>query len=78
MTVPILFVLGQRDPIFCAADAVDCSTPDVACRQPSTVYPNAAIVAVDLVPRTGHFLNLHLTAPETYRAIGEWIRVLPL
>ncbi|EJD47964.1 hypothetical protein AURDEDRAFT_183717 [Auricularia subglabra TFB-10046 SS5] len=36
-------------------------------------YPKAASFAWHVVPRTGHVLNLHYSAPHTFSLILEWI-----
>lgn len=41
--------------------------------QERTYYPKAASFAWHVVPRTGHVLNLHYSAPHTFSLILEWI-----
>jgi pimeloyl-ACP methyl ester carboxylesterase len=75
INVPVLDVIGQRDSVFCAADAVDCSSPDSVQRVEAPYYSAQAKLRIVVVPATGHDLNLHLTAPLWYTVALAWTLV---
>src|SRR5215813_5260229 len=64
--VPVLFVIGSRDNIFCTPP--QCSEAQL---EPG-LYPADAQVEVRVVHGTGHDLNLHFTAPVFFGIVREW------
>jgi pimeloyl-ACP methyl ester carboxylesterase len=72
ITVPVLLIVGQKDTLFCAPDAVDCSSSTSVKQFESAYYAPEAHLSVAVIPETGHDLNLHLTAPATYTVAQAW------
>jgi pimeloyl-ACP methyl ester carboxylesterase len=70
--VPVLEVVGQQDAIFCGSGAVDCSSNTSVYQEESPYFSPGARLQVYVIPNTGHDLNLHLTAPQTYATIIGW------
>lgn len=62
--VPVLSVVGERDAIYTV-------TPE-SLRAERGFYSRSARLRSRTVPRTGHDLNLHQTAPRLYRIVEEW------
>ncbi|WP_051899069.1 alpha/beta hydrolase [Sciscionella sediminilitoris] len=62
ITAPVLFVLGGRDPLFCAPGYEDCASADTVRAQEAPDWTSAAGFEVFVLPETGHSPNL---APNT-------------
>ncbi len=71
ITVPVFLVVGGDDQFFCT-DAVDCSSNARVVAEESSYYSAQAHLQAQVIPDTGHSLNLHYTAPLTYAAISRW------
>ncbi|THU77577.1 alpha/beta-hydrolase, partial [Dendrothele bispora CBS 962.96] len=75
-TNPVVVVTGEKDIGFCGGD---CNAPGVdgapnVLATVSGLFPAASNSSVHIIENTGHGLNMHLTAPETYRFIQQWIK----
>jgi len=42
----------------------------------TTFFPSSPNFTATVVPKTGHGLNVHLSAPSTYDIIGNWTKTL--
>lgn len=73
ITVPVLFVMGQTDTLFCGTGQ-PCTTPADICQREHTAFPPGTPLAAATIPRTGHSINLHRTAPLAFTAITTWLR----
>ncbi len=65
--VPVLLLLGEQDYIFPAAHAQD----ELA------LFAGAADKTMTVVGRAGHSLFLHTNAPDSHRAVLDWLRQRP-
>ncbi|GLZ00828.1 alpha/beta hydrolase [Actinoplanes sp. NBRC 103695] len=72
ITVPVLFVMGATDALFCGTGQPCTTTADI-CQREHTAFPNGTPLAAVTVPRTGHSLNLHRAAPLAFTAITAWL-----
>jgi pimeloyl-ACP methyl ester carboxylesterase len=72
ITVPVLLLVGDQDRLFCAPDAFNCADPASIRQFESSYYPPEAHLRVVVIPRTGHNLNLHYTAPVTFAVAQAW------
>lgn len=72
ITVPVLLLVGGQDRLFCAPDAFNCADPAWIRQFESNCYPPQAHLQVVMIPRTGHDLNLHYTAPLTFAVTQAW------
>jgi pimeloyl-ACP methyl ester carboxylesterase len=68
--VPVIVLVGDFDLAFC--DAPSCSASGSLASEPSFYAPDACAEAV-VIPRSGHVLNLHYSAPITYAALLGWM-----
>ncbi|MEV0589089.1 alpha/beta hydrolase [Nonomuraea sp. NPDC050310] len=73
VSVPVLFVVGDRDRLICAADANDCSSPVALVRDQRPYYPGAPRVDAVVLDDVGHAINLHRRAPMAYIRMLDWI-----
>ncbi|WP_169792405.1 alpha/beta hydrolase [Actinoplanes rectilineatus] len=72
ITVPVLFVIGATDTLFCATGQ-PCTTPADICQREHTAFPPSTVLAAATIPRTGHSINLHRAAPLASTAITTWL-----
>lgn len=71
--VPVLEVVGQEDAFHCDPTAVDCSSNATVYQEESPFFSPQAQLQVQVIPDTGHDLNLHPTAPLlTYPRMIAW------
>ena len=70
--VPTLIVNGDRDFTSCGGK-IDCADISSVVEYENRFFSPAADLEVYLPKDTGHVVNLHRTAPETYRTIAEWL-----
>ncbi len=68
----VLVVTGDHDFLFCGGSCYvnDTSYPAMV----STLYPNASSFESYLPQVTGHGLNLHYSAPVTYKEMLDWLK----
>lgn len=74
ITVPVLIVNGDHDALFCGAGTA-CNTAANLYRDEAPFFPASSCLSTDIVPQTGHDLNLSTTAPQTFAAILAWSRI---
>jgi alpha-beta hydrolase superfamily lysophospholipase len=70
--VPVLWVLGVHDKLWCATTQ-DCTTDPVTASEPG-YYADPGQVRQYVVANTGHSINVNLGAHQFYAKIGEWLR----
>lgn len=71
INVPVLEVVGQDDILFCV-NAIDCSNNATVYQEEAPFFSPQAKLQVQVIPNTGHDLNLHYSAPKMYAAIMLW------
>ncbi|EJU04083.1 alpha/beta-hydrolase [Dacryopinax primogenitus] len=75
-TGPVHLVTGERDLAFCGGE---CDVVPVGMNRTilqltnDMVFPKSRNASVYSPPNTGHGVNLHLSAPETYKEIMGWL-----
>ena len=72
ITVPVLFVMGTTDTLFCGTGQ-PCTTPADICQREHFAFPPGTALAAATIPRTGHSINLHRTVPLAFTAINTWL-----
>jgi pimeloyl-ACP methyl ester carboxylesterase len=72
ITVPVLVVVSSQDILFCGSDATDCSNNASVYKEEAPFYSSQAHLQVRIIPKTGHSINLHYSAPITYWLIEAW------
>ena len=70
--VPVLLATGEHDSLFCGGQ-VSCESTSEVRDNEAPYWPNAPRLDVALVPRAGHDVNLHRTAPLFFVATQAWI-----
>ena len=70
--VPVLLATGAHDSLFCGGQVSCTSTSEVVANE-TPYWPGAPRLDVALVPRAGHDVNLHRTAPLFFLASQAWI-----
>lgn len=70
--VPVLSVLGQFDFLICGTNP-GCSQAQVATNEASFFDPQAQL-QINIIPNTGHDLNLHTTAGQWFNIEKNWLR----
>jgi len=74
ITEPVLLLLGQEDALFCTLPAaLDCSSSDSLLHAEQPYYTAAASLTAKIVPKTGHDVALHPSAPQSFQMIETWI-----
>jgi len=71
LTVPTLVVSGDEDVINCPSPLVNCTDAAAVKVFEQNFYPPSCAEVI-VIPETGHVLNFHLNAMETYASILEW------
>jgi pimeloyl-ACP methyl ester carboxylesterase len=73
IAVPTLLVLGDHDNIACRPpDGLDCTAANVMAQE-APYYSRQAHLHVQIVPRTGHDIQLHLSAATADKQILDWL-----
>lgn len=72
ITVPVMLVMGDHDPVFCGPLAADCSSAAGLLRSEAPYYPPAAKLHTFLLSGFGHAINLAPNAPEYFAAVAQW------
>lgn len=70
--VPVLMLNGGDDFTSCGGN-VECDDEAVVAAFEAPFFSDAAELEVYLIGGTGHVLNLHRTAPQTYQIMIDWI-----
>jgi pimeloyl-ACP methyl ester carboxylesterase len=73
ITIPVLILDGAQDALFCGPDLVDCRTGKTLRAHEQPFFPHAACLQGAVTPHSGHDLNLHRNAPDTYTTIRAWL-----
>lgn len=68
---PIALVIGQNDEVLCDSDC-DEGDSNLAAMSES-YFPDSRAFEPMVIPNTGHFLNLHYSARETFGRVHEWL-----
>ena len=74
LTGPVLSIFGGNDFLFCQPDALDCTDHAGIRQHEAAYYPHASSFRLVIVPRTGHSLNTHYTAPLSFVTMLGWAR----
>jgi pimeloyl-ACP methyl ester carboxylesterase len=74
ITVPVMEINGEFDLFACTGPALDCSNGAAVHAFEVPYYTKAPILTTKIVANTGHDLNLHPTAPETFEIINQWLK----
>lgn len=72
INVPVYLVLGDQDLIFCGP-GLDCSSAATVAAHEAAYFSPAACLQTDLIQQTGHNLNLHYNADQTFARILAWV-----
>ena len=70
-TAPLALIAGAQDEPLCGGDCGE--GPDNLAAMSKSFFPNARPFTPIIIPNTGHFLNLHLSAPETFARAHAWL-----
>jgi hypothetical protein len=70
-TAPIALVIGQNDEVLCESDCGEGSSSLAALSV--GYFPDSRAFEVIIVQDTGHFLNLHYSALETFTRVHDWL-----
>ena len=70
-TASLALVIGAQDNAFCNGNCN--SGANHILSNAKEIYPNVKGLLPMIVPDTGHVLNLHYSAPETYKKISQWL-----
>ncbi|KAJ3549475.1 hypothetical protein NMY22_g873 [Coprinellus aureogranulatus] len=75
---PVLVVTGDKDYIFCAGDCYQQVDGVNIVAKTKEAFPNVpeSSFSTYIPAGTGHAVNLHFSAPETYEEIQKWIASL--
>ena len=71
--VPVLILIGDDDLLGCS-EAFDCRDHDMVEAHEQTFFSPEACIETNVIERTGHNINLHLNAPESYAIIHNWMK----
>lgn len=70
--VPVALFEGDQDLLGCDENVV-CTDPGAVEMHEQAFWSASACLEVDVVPNTGHNINLHRNAPETYARMLDWV-----
>lgn len=63
---------GEEDKCFC--EGGHCSDgPNGACALAANMFPSASTYSYSIIPRTGHCLNVHYTAEQSFQAAHDFL-----
>lgn len=72
---PVQIIDGQLDTIFCKASDGKCSRGrDTPPGNAVNLFPNAKSFTYNLIPDTGHCLNLHFSAQHTFSVAHDFLQ----
>lgn len=72
---PVLLVDGQQDAVFCfSPGGLDCTNQVGVQANEAPYYTGVASFTVVTVPDTGHNLNLHPSANQSFATINNWLQ----
>ncbi|KAK2810702.1 hypothetical protein FQN50_002745 [Emmonsiellopsis sp. PD_5] len=70
---PVHIIDGELDAAFCTSNGKCAPGRNTAPGNTAPLFPNAKKFTYDLIPNTGHCLNLHLNAHETFTAAHDFL-----
>lgn len=70
--VPVLIVLGDGDGVGCGG-ALDCSDSQSVQDLEEAFFSAEACIETEVIENTGHNVNLHYSAPDSYASMFDWI-----
>lgn len=70
--VPVLAIVGADDALLCTAD-LPCGTGAQLCQRERPDYATTTPLAMASIPKTGHSITLHRTAPAAEAIANQWI-----
>jgi pimeloyl-ACP methyl ester carboxylesterase len=73
ITVPVLHMAGLFDLFGCQGPQLDCSNNAAVLAFEAPYFTSAPCLTTRIVADTGHDLNLHPSAPQTYEIINRWL-----
>jgi pimeloyl-ACP methyl ester carboxylesterase len=73
ITVPVLHMAGEFDLFGCQGAQLDCSNSAAVLAFEAPYFTSAPCLTTGIVANTGHDLNLHPSAPQTYKIINRWL-----
>lgn len=75
-TAPIALVIGQNDEVLCESDCG--SGEENLAVMSKSYFPDSKAFEPIVIPNTGHFLNLHYSARDTFIRVHEWLESVGL
>ena len=74
-TGPVLLVSGDHDAVVCGNTTGGSCLPaaNSTVAKTRSFFPNATSFEYFLANQSGHSINFHYTAPQTFKAIHDWI-----
>ncbi|MCP4198735.1 MAG: alpha/beta hydrolase [Proteobacteria bacterium] len=69
---PVLILVGDDDIIGCSEE-FDCRDHEMVETHEQGFFSPEACIETNVIEQTGHNLNLHLNAPESYAVINDWM-----
>jgi pimeloyl-ACP methyl ester carboxylesterase len=69
---PVLILVGDDDIIGCSEE-FDCRDHEMVETHEQGFFSPQACIETNVIEQTGHNLNLHLNAPESYAIINDWM-----
>ncbi|MEV7770889.1 alpha/beta hydrolase [Kitasatospora sp. NPDC086791] len=71
--VPVMFALGDHDPLMCGPGYEDCTSATALRAQEAPFWTSATSFDVILLPNAGHGLNLVPNTGVLHRAVASWL-----
>lgn len=71
--VPVLLVVGEHDALFSSEDVGFAATSGAVHAFEESFYAAESELEAHVVPCTGHSLNVHRNAPDSYAIVREWV-----
>jgi hypothetical protein len=68
---PLAIIVGENDEPLCNSNCG--KGPSNLAAQSVAFFPDAKPFTPIIVRNTGHFLNLHLSALETFTKVNDWL-----
>ncbi|WP_101759038.1 alpha/beta hydrolase [Oceanicoccus sp. KOV_DT_Chl] len=72
LKLPVLIVVGEKDFVVCGG-ALPCENPSYVANYEKQFFHPQSDVTTMLVKNTGHNINLHFSAPESFTQILTWM-----
>jgi len=71
---PVHVIVGELDAAFCSPLGKCTSGPNAPPGNTESLFPNAESFTYDIIPNTGHSLNVHFNAHDTFKAAHKFLR----